>query len=286
MIRIFALLLLLPMYSMAQQKLNLTLFGGLANYSGDLQEKRFTFSQSGGTIGAGLSYEVIPKVLIRGGLQYGKIGADDKKSLNPEFLARNLNFKSPVIEASLLADYSFFDLEDKNFTPYIFVGIAMFHFNPYTRDSTGAKFYLHDLGTEGQGLAAYPDRKPYKLTQLSIPFGGGVRFRISENAVLGYEIGLRKTGTDYLDDVSYRYANAADLLAAHGSKAVELSYRGGELKTGSSAYPTDGTRGGSKYKDWYYFQGVTLSIGILNGDGKLFSGLSHRGRIDCPRPVL
>ena len=284
--RIIVLFLMFPLSTLAQQKLNLTLFGGFANYNGDLQEKRFTLDQAGGSFGAGLSYELFPKLLIRGGLQYGKIGADDKKAKNPLLRARNLNFKSNIEEANLLLDYSLFDLQYRQFTPYIFAGLAVFHFYPYTYDSTGKKYYLRNLGTEGQGLAAYPNKKPYSLTQVSIPFGGGLRFRISENAVLGYEIGLRKTNTDYLDDVSGTYANEADLLAAHGSKAVELSYRGGELKNGPQLYPTNGVRGGSKYKDWYYFQGLTLSIGILNGNGKLFGGKSQRGRMDCPNRVL
>jgi hypothetical protein len=285
MIRIIALILFFPLSSIAQQRINLTLFGGLANYTGDLQEKRFAVDQAGGTLGAGLSYQLYPKFLIRGQLQYAKIGADDKKSTAPLAISRNLNFKSPIIEASLLADYSFLDLEKKKFTPYVFVGIALFHFNPYTHDSTGAKYYLHDLGTEGQGLASNPGKKPYNLSQLSLPFGGGVRFRINTNTILGYEIGLRKTGTDYLDDVSDHYVNEADLLAGHGPKAVELSYRGDELKDGLTQYPNGQVRGGPKFKDWYYFQGITLSIGIFDGEGKIF-GKSPYGRVDCPKSVL
>jgi len=286
MMRIIVLLLLLPAFSRSQDKLNLTLFGGLANYSGDLQEKRFTIDQAGPAFGAGLSYQLVPRLLLRGALTLAKIGADDKQSTKPLYLARNLNFKSPIYEASLLVDYSFINLDDHRFTPYIFAGVALFHFNPYTHDSLGTKYYLRNLGTEGQGLSTFPDRHPYKLTRISIPFGGGVRFRINDKTVLGYEVGLRKTPTDYLDDVSTTYANEAALLAERGPKAVELSYRGGELKDGSTTYPNNGVRGGSKYKDWYYFQGLTLSISIMNSDGGFFWERSGHGGMSCPRPVL
>ncbi len=132
---------------------------------------------------------------------------------------RNLNFHSPIIEVSLVANYSFFDLQINKVTPYIFGGIALFGFNPYTFDTTGSKVYLRNLGTEGQGLNIYPDRKPYSLGQVAIPFGGGIRFRVTDNVYLGYEIGLRKVFTDYLDDVSTTYADQAAPRRGPGCKS-------------------------------------------------------------------
>ena len=74
---------------------------------------------------------------------------------------------------------------------------------------------LQPLGTEGQQVSGkFPDRhypKPYKRTQLSIPMGAGINYKVNRQINLGYEIGWRKTFTDYLDDVSGRYANPADL---------------------------------------------------------------------------
>lgn len=282
MSRVILLLLLFPAVSVAQKKLNLTLNGGFSNYSGDLQEKRFTLDQANLSIGAGLSYELFSKFLIRGQLQYGKLSANDKFSDRQLLKNRNLNFQSQLIEGSFLADYSLFDLlDDKKFTPYVFVGVALYRFNPYTYDQDDNKVFLNNLGTEGQGLAQYPDRKRYNLVQVSIPFGGGVRFRINENTFLGYELGLRKTSTDYIDDVSTTYVDQAVLQAARGAKAVELAFRTDELKP-NEPYPPNGTvRGGANYKDWYYFSTITLSIGIMN-EGRLFGKKSGRGSVDCP----
>lgn len=285
--RCFLLLLLFPVMCFAQKKLNLTVNGGFSNYSGDLQEKRFTLDQSNFTLGAGLSYELFPKFLIRGELQYGKLSADDKKSNRPLLRDRNLNFQTHIFEGAFMADYSLFDLQvDRKWTPYIFAGIALYNFDPYTHDQAGNKVFLRNLGTEGQGLSQYPDRKRYLLVQYAIPFGGGIRLRITDNAYLGYEIGLRKLFTDYLDDVSKTYVDQNVLLAARGSKAVELAFRTDEIKA-NTPYPADGAvRGGSKYKDWYYFSVIKLSVGIMNENGKIFGRKVGKGSIDCPPAVF
>jgi hypothetical protein len=283
--RILFALLILPLTSLAQKQVNVTLFGGFSNYSGDLQEKQFTLNQSHAAFGAGLSYEIMPKLLLRGAFAVGKLSADDKYASKPLNRQRNLNFSSRLYDASLVADYSLYDLSVKRITPYAFAGIAVFGFNPYTFDSSGTKWFLRNLSTEGQGLFEYPDRKKYKNVQFAIPFGFGVRVRITDNAYLGYEIGLRKTFTDYIDDVSKTYVDEALLASNRGAKAVELAFRSNELKDVNLPYPQDGEiRGGEKYKDWYYFSGITLSIGLFNPSGKgILSGKGNRGSVDCPR---
>jgi len=274
------LLFLFPLLSSAQTRLHGTLFGGFANYYGDLQNKPITLDQSSLAIGAGLKYDLTEHIAIRSGFMYGRIGADDKRNKS-SLQFRNLNFQSKVFEWNVLAEYSLFDLNERNISPYVFGGIAIFHFNPYTFDSLGNKHFLQPLSTEGQGLPQYPDRDPYKLTQFSIPLGIGIKYRVTDRVVLGYEFGLRKTFFDYLDDVSTTYVDQTTLLNAKGPKAVELAYRGGELHGGDPNYPVDGTtRGGSEFKDWYYFSGFTLTIDI-NTNKRLFNRKGN-GSVDCP----
>lgn len=280
------LCLLLPVFSYAQesQRLHLTLFGGVANYQGDLQGRTFTFNQSNLAIGAGLKYDLTPHFGIRAGINYGTVEASDRQNNEAQLRARNLSFQSRIVEGNLLLEYTLFNMEDKKISPYLFGGVALYHFDPYAFDSLGNKVFLKPLSTEGQGLSAYSDRKEYKLTQFAIPFGGGIKFRITNNVVLGYEIGLRKIFTDYLDDVSTTYVDRFVLAQERGLKAVEMAYRGGELKDGDPTYPADGTiRGGSKFKDWYYFQGLTLTIGI--GGGSNSGGGGGRGSVGCPKNV-
>jgi hypothetical protein len=274
-----------PVITFSQQRFHVTLFGGLSNYAGDLQDHRFTLQQSNFAFGAGIKYDITPNVAVRLAYNHGSVEGADKKSNDPLLQARNLSFISRINEGSLLFEYTPLNLEDHAISPFIFGGVAVFHFNPYAYDSSGNKVYLKPLSTEGQGVD--PDRKPYNLTQFAIPVGVGVKFRINENTVLAYEVSARKTFTDYLDDVSSTYFDQATLAQARGQKAVEMAYRGNELKNGNPTYPDNGSiRGGSKYKDWYYFTGFTLYIGIGGGNGGgPFSRGSHGGRnqLGCPR---
>jgi len=283
--KLLLLSLFCPVIALSQQRFHVTLFGGLSNYSGDLQDHRFTLQQSNFALGAGIKYDITPNVAVRLAYNHGTIEGDDKKSKEPLLQARNLSFISRIDEGSLLLEYTLLNMEEHTISPFIYGGISVFHFNPYAYDSIGNKVYLKPLSTEGEGLT--PDRKPYKLTQFAIPVGVGLKFRINENTVLAYEVSVRKTFTDYLDDVSTTYFDQATLAQARGQKAVEMAYRGNELKNGNPNYPDQGSiRGGSKYKDWYYFTGFTLYIGIGGGNGGgPFSRGARGGRnqLGCPR---
>jgi hypothetical protein len=275
---IFSLILFCNIsFAVISQNLHLTVSAGVTNYSGDLQVKRYTFNQSQPAIGLGLSYEVSEKLFIRTQFMLGKLTAHDK--FNPLTEMRNLNFTSSLTEGHIAAEYYLRDLLEYSVSPYIFAGIAAYHFNPFTNDSTGTKYFLQPLSTEGQGF--YQDRKPYKLTQFAIPFGGGIKLALSENIRVGIEMGMRKLFTDYLDDVSSTYVDPNILLANRTPKTLELAYRANELKT-TTPYPTGDNRGSAKYKDWYYFTGITTSIrlGSANGgNGKM------RSKVGCPSRI-
>lgn len=261
--------------SAAAQKFSVTGFGGTSNYQGDLQAKRFTFDQSHLAVGAGLLYEFTEKLYGRFNLTLGTISSDDKKDSRNS--SRNLNFTSSITDLHLGAEYHLFSLYERSITPYVFAGISYFHFNPKAIDSGGNKVALQPLSTEGEGF--YPGRSVYKLNQFALPFGVGIKLSVSEKLTVGVELGLRKTFTDYLDDVSTNYVDQATLLANRGPKAVELAYRGAEVK-GGAPYPADGAqRGSAKYNDWYYFTGATIAYQLAgkNGGGKNKTG--------CPTKV-
>jgi hypothetical protein len=273
--------ILLLSFTVQAQKFHVTVFGGVANYQGDLQDKRFTLDQSKPAFGAGLLYEISEKLYARANVTFGKISGNDKN--NAKNSIRNLSFSSPVSDIHLGLEYNFFSIYERSITPYIFAGISNFSFRPSALDSTGNKVFLQPLGTEGQGF--YQGRKPYKLNQFAIPFGGGLKFAFSENFRIALEVGLRKTNTDYLDDVSTTFVDEGLLLANRGPRAVDLAFRGDELKTGLS-YPADGAqRGGAKFKDWYYFTGINLAI-RLNGNGGGGGRGAGKYKTGCPTKVL
>lgn len=258
-------------------------FGGISNYQGDLEDQVFRGQLTKPAFGLLAKYELTNRVLLRGGLTFAKVAADDRYSENESLRRRNLSFQSNIVEVSAVAEVHTFRFYEKRWSPYVFGGLALYHFNPYTFDADSNKVFLQPLTTEGQGLDGYSAR-PYSLTQLALPFGGGIRFDVTDRIVLGAEIGLRKLFTDYLDDVSTNYAGQDDLFAARGQQAVDLAYRGDEVPGGNPFYPEKGAqRGGAKLKDWYYFTGLSLSFRLGGGSGAGFgNGGSKRTKTGCP----
>jgi opacity protein-like surface antigen len=263
------------------QRWHVNLMGGVSNYSGDLQSKAYTFDQSAFAFGFGAQYDITRNFSAISNISFMKVGASDQYN-SANLVFRNLSFQTNIIEWNLLGEYTFVDLTVKKFSPFVFAGIAVFHYDPFAFDTTGQKVYLKPLSTEGEGLPEYPGQKPYSLTQFAIPFGGGIKFRVSENVILAFEIGFRKTFTDYLDDVSSFYVDKTILQNERGPLAVEMAYRANELKGGNQNYPVAGTsRGGPKYMDWYYYTGFRVSIALVSRK----DGYYGRGRTDCPPKV-
>ena len=258
------------------QNFHLNLYGGTSNYSGDLQDKNFTFNQSHLAGGFGISYDINDHFSIRSGLMFGKVSADDKYGRNK---IRNLNFTSSITDVNLGLEYYITPLEDHSLTPYVFAGVGIYHFNPYTSDTSGKKIFLRPLSTEGQGFI--PGVNYYNLTQFAIPYGAGIKLSLSDDINVGMEIGYRKLFTDYLDDVSTNYVDQALLNSNRGATAVELAYRGNELK-GGAPYPPAGTiRGSAKHNDSYYFTTFTISFRL--GSSNPWSG--KHSEYNCPPKV-
>jgi hypothetical protein len=277
----FLLGLLLLSITLPAQRLHVGLFGGLSAYNGDLTDRILPKNETKGALGITLNYELTDHWMLRGGFTYASVGGADRYGHDPVLVARNLDFSTRIAEFSAIGEYYFFNLYDHRYSPYIFGGLAIFHYNPYTYFN-GNKVYLKPLSTEGEGLAAYPQRRPYPLTQPALPFGAGIKLVLSDRVRVGIEVGVRKLFTDYLDDVSTVYADPADLLAAKGQMSVDLSYRGDELPGGSQAYPTKGnTRGGDRYKDTYYFSGIHLTYRLGSSSNLRLWGGRNR-RLDCP----
>lgn len=120
---------------------------------------------------------------------------------------RNLSFKSNITDIQLVAEvhpFFFKNYEEGKaplWSPYIVAGIGYFSFNPQAR-LNNEWYSLQPLHTEGQGFAEYPDRKPYKLNQVNIPLGFGVKYELNSSFNLRLEFVHRTLFTDYLDDAS------------------------------------------------------------------------------------
>ena len=281
------ILFLLNVLFVPAQRVFIGVAGGLANYNGDLLDKLYHSKLTNGFIGLTVHYELQDQILLRGAYNFARVDGSDIYSEKEDLRMRNLHFESAISEFSIVGEYYLFNLYERRFSPYGFVGLGIFHFEPYTYDFVGTKVFLKPLSTEGQGI--YPDKKPYSLWQPTIPFGGGVKFAISENLRIGFEIGIRKTFTDYLDDVSTSYPDQNDLLAARGQTAVDFSYRSDEVPGGNAAFPTKATqRGGAEQKDMYYFTGLNIMFRPSFGGGgsNRNRGFGKKGKYGCPTVPL
>ena len=276
------LLLLGATFDSYAQRVHIGVFGGLAAYNGDLTEKIFPKKVTNGAIGLTANYELKDQITIRAGFTYAVVGGADRFGDDPELIKRNLAFETQLWEFSAVGEYYFFNLYDRRYSPYIFGGLAIYHFNPYAFNGTEEKIFLKPLSTEGQGLPGYEGREPYSLTQVAIPFGGGIKFAVNDNLRIGLEGGLRKLFTDHFDDVSTTYVDPNDLLAERGQLAVDMSYRGDEVPTGDPNYPQKGAqRGGEKSKDYYYFTGLHITYRLNSGSGNGVRG-GGKNKTGCP----
>lgn len=231
---------------------------GSTNYLGDLDDD-FTFRFTKIGFGAHASYRFNPFMTARLEFFRGYASAADSVSSNIPRNRRNLHFRTPITEASFQFTFDFVPT-DRNYafrppyTPYVFAGISIFQFNPQAQ-LNGRWYDLQPLGTEGQHLVGAGNNfpEPYKLTQVSVPMGAGVRIALAPRWDLEIETGFRKTFTDYLDDVSGEYPDNQELRAQMGEIA-------GILSDPDNVATLNGIRGDDTQADWYIYTNAKLSF--------------------------
>jgi hypothetical protein len=82
----------------------------------------------------------------------------------------------------------------------------------------------------------------------------GVKFAIGNKLTVNFDLAIRKTFTDYLDDVgSSAYANSKVIDKEVSQMAADLSNR----SIDGSKY---GVRGNPSTKDWYVYTGMTIAF--------------------------
>ena len=195
---------------------------------------------------------------------------------------RNLSFRSPIREASLLLEFHPVDLfrnfdPDANppaFSPYIIGGVGYFHFNPQA-NLNGEWIALRPLHTEGEGFAEYPDSKEYSLNQTNFSYGLGVSYQVGDRFNLRLEYITRNLHTDYLDDVHGKYIDPAvfsKYLTGNQLTDALLLYK--RIRPG--AKPEDTTQGigsirGNPTNNDSYFT-VVFKVGYIFGRQSVNSG--------------
>lgn len=278
---------LLPFGLFAQKSYEAGLMFGGSSYQGDLSPRAVELSTSGihPSLGVFFRYNINRYLSAKANFSYGKISGDDADANEEGRRQRNLSFQSNLIEFGITGELNIFGFQSeglrRRYSPYLFGGIAVFRFNPEA-NYNGELVELQPLGTEGQGMEGFAE--PYKLTQVAIPMGVGMKFAINERLNIGAEIGFRKTFTDYLDDVSGTYVSASELAAGNGTLAAALGNRTGELEGRPIDDPliveTGTKRGNPGEDDWYTMAGLTVSYTFYPNNGM---GRKNKKDFGCPK---
>ena len=241
--------------SFSQPKtLEIGLAGGGTYYIGDLNPA-IPFNQSQFAYGALARLNLNYRWSVKFSYTRGKIKGNDLKT--EAIQGRELNFKTKVNDYSLVAEFNFWEYftgSKRNYmSPFLFAGVTYFTFK--TADLNGV--FLQPQGTEGQNIG-FDDRSPYKQFGVAIPFGIGFKYSIGQRIGLALEWGMRKTFTDYLDDVSTSYY--FDATSVNSPDEAQL------LSDPTMTHDAYMQRGNEKTNDWYSFAGLTVTykINLIN----------------------
>jgi len=260
-------------------------FGELGGAKGEAQHdiRDIRFSATRPALSLGYKYMLIPAISVKGLFTTAYLSGNDASTKNPIRLNRNLSFRSGIWEADLMFEiYPFSEQISRRYkirgvggrgsfsiSPYISFGIGAVAFQPKA-ELDGKLHKLQPLGTEGQGLAGRPDK--YKRYTYTLPLAVGAKYLIDNNWSVGFELSMRYTGSDYIDDVSTSYYLASEIETAYGPTAVTLADRGLEPsknETGVIEYSDGGNnylqRGDPKWNDAYSYAIFSLHYRIRKG---------------------
>ncbi|MBC7450931.1 MAG: outer membrane beta-barrel protein [Cytophagales bacterium] len=165
--------------------------------------------------GAGVEYiyKFSPNASFVTGINYIRLLGDDDGNSSPADPAtvnkyiRNLHFRNDVLEWFVQLRYDVFSSTEHyqkrpSFNIFAGVGLGIIYSNPQAKDSSGNWTNLQPLQTEGVSYSSFTG---------FIPLSAGLRYKISNNIDIEFELSYHITFTDYLDDVKGTYADPAAL---------------------------------------------------------------------------
>lgn len=247
---------------------------GGANQIGTNGFKDLEWSLTRPALTIGMRYKLTPVLSLSSHLTYGHVKGDD--ALTEEFFRnnRNLNFKSDIYEFNVNFEAAFLSQKEGGLyrlrgvrrstsfevSAYVFAGIGVFYFNP-KGELNGRWYALQPLGTEGQGIS--PAREKYNRVQMCIPVGFGGRYFFNRRWGVGFEFGIRKTFTDYIDDVSKTYYDNEAIAQKYGEIAAALADKSLGLSEGQSLEGQQ--RGDPRDNDAYMFAIISLNYKLRTG---------------------
>ena len=299
LIKLFILVLFVsPLIGVAQFKWDFGGGLGVTNVLGDMGGKEKTrrdfvadlkMKETRWAVDGFARYKINPQILIKGMFTYARLEGADSLSTNPGRVGRNLHFRNDIFELAFNGEFVFYEASDigssyrfrNDLRCYAFAGVGGIYHNPKGK-LAGSWVNLAPMLNEGV---------KYSKVQFVIPMGVGLFFTIKREHRIGWEIGWRKTFTDYLDDVSTVYVDQSTLSpealawqqqAYNGTVAMNLSDPDDlipdpnnytpHLENGNMVYPK---RGDSSHPDAYIITTFNYSY-VLRGKSR-FSRSRYSG---------
>lgn len=288
---IFLFLFLLPLLTSAQRwnryKYEWTYGIGGANFLGELGGRDrvgtnfiadLELKATRPALFVGFRYKKYRYWAVKVNLHAGMVYGNDNLTKERYRHNRNLNFRSPIVELSTQFEGYYLKeqpghvyrirgvkgMKNIDLQAYLFAGVGVFFFNPQGKyAATGKWLNLRPLSTEGQGLAGGP--RKYGLVQLCVPMGMGFKKAIDRRWGISLEYGVRKTFTDYIDDVSTVYYDNAALKKEKGPIAAYMA----DPQLGQIIYPDNifvtgagQQRGDDTDNDAYIFAIVSVNYKV------------------------
>jgi len=235
---------------------------GTSYYIGDLNPDNPLKSRPHITQGGFYRSNFNSRVGVRFQVLNGTVEAWDEDSNNSWALNRNLHFRNNITEFSIQGEINYIDYvlgnPEQRFTAFLTCGVAYFNHDPEAQDSNGNWHPLQPMGTEGQGWVDGIDL--YSLSGFALPYGMGFKVNLGTSLSFQMEWGMRRTWTDYLDDVSTTYVNQLQLMQERGELSAELADRIIELPDGVNSEGLQ--RGDPGRNDKYGYVLASLSLRV------------------------
>lgn len=203
---------------------------GLTNYSGDMTENFIDFREFNLGYGAFVRYHLSRRFALKFHAYAGALSGDDAHAESLKL--RALRFSTSFLEMAMVGELHLFRQ-----SRYTNTGIHKIQISPYLYAGPGVTFASPDTRYYGPAELRNKYLKvPVPEDNLSgrfwiVPVGGGIRFDLFEQFVIGVEGGIRPVFADDLDGVRLN--------------------------------------GNPEQGDWYYYGGMTVSF-ILAKSGKRF----------------
>ena len=186
--KLFVFFFLLLSSSLVAQHTEIGVVLGTSYYLGELNPSRHLINKVNPAAGIFYRKNNNKRYSLRGGINYVGLSASD------DFIETNLgDYRALTLSANLFEGYGILEFnfipyqinnkQTSPFTPFVFIGIAVFY---------------ADIATN-ERLEAQVEGVIEDVVSPSMPFGVGLKFNFIENLGLGIEWGLRKTFTDELD---------------------------------------------------------------------------------------